>query len=140
MESEPFDSILDQIAELLEVADENKKEAIKGKVDKDLMNQLDFLEMKVQFFRNVTDQALKMSGITDEELGSHIENFSDNPTTKSQKMIARADQLKKKLQVLEKQYELRFRAAKMQKKQEKSTGKKRKKKFKKLGGQGWLPL
>ncbi|ADI38931.1 hypothetical protein [Waddlia chondrophila] len=140
MESEPFDSILDQIAELLEVADENKKEAIKGKVDKDLMNQLDFLEMKVQFFRNVTDQALKMSGITDEELGSHIENFSDNPTTKSQKMIARADQLKKRLQVLEKQYELRFRAAKMQKKQEKSTGKKRKKKFKKLGGQGWLPL
>lgn len=140
MDAEPFDAILDQIAELLEVAGENKKEAIKGKVNQDLINQLDFLEMKVQFFKNVTDQALKMSGISDEELEKNIEELKDNPNTKNQKMVARAGQLKDKLRELEKEYEQRARAAKMQKKQTKSTGKKRKKKFKKLGGQGWLPL
>lgn len=140
MESEPFDILLDQIAELLEVADENKQEAIKGKVSEDLLNQLDFLEMKVQFFRNVTDQALKMSGITDEELNKNIDESKDNPNTQSQRMIARASQLKDKLETLEKQYELRARVAKMQKKQSNSSGKKRKKKFKRLGGQGWLPL
>jgi len=140
VESEPFDILLDQIAELLEVADENKREAIKGKVNEDLLNQLDFLEMKVQFFRNVTDQALKMSGITNEELAKNIDESKDNPNTKSQRMIARASQLKDKLESLEKQYELRARVAKMQKKQSKSSGKKRKKKFKRLGGQGWLPL
>lgn len=140
MEPDPFDPLLDQISELLEIASENKGEAIKGKVDKDLLGQLDFLEMKVQFFKNVTDQALKMSGISEEDLEKNIDQSATNPNSKTQRMIARAGQLKSQLESLEKQYEMRARVAKMQKKQVKATGKKRKKKFKKLGGQGWIPL
>lgn len=140
MEPDPFDPLLDQISELLEIATENKGEAIKGKVDQDVLNQLDFLEMKVEFFKSVTDQALKMSGISEQDLEKNIDQSTTNPNSKNQRMIARAGQLKSQLESLEKQYETRARVAKMQKKQVKATGKKRKKKFKKLGGQGWIPL
>jgi vacuolar-type H+-ATPase subunit I/STV1 len=139
-EPDPFDPLLDQISELLIIASENQGEAIKGKIDQDLLNQLDFLEMKVQFFKNVTDQALKMSGISEEELEKNIDQSITNPNSKMSRMIARAGQLKSQLEVLEKQYEMRAKLAKTQKKQKKATGKKRKNKFKKLGGQGWIPL
>lgn len=139
-EPDPFDPLLDQISELLSIATEHQGESIKGKIDQDLLNQLDFLEMKVQFFKNVTDQALKMSGISEEDLEKSIDQSTANPNSKTQRMIARAGRLKSQLEVLEKQYEMRAKVAKMQKKQTKASGKKRKNKFKKLGGQGWIPL
>lgn len=139
--SDPLDLLLDQISDLLAIAQENKGEAIKGKVDSDIEQQLEFLEQKVEFFRKVTDEAIKMSGVNEEQLQKDIDNSLDNPSTKKQKMVARAGQLKTQMQSLEKEYELRGRMAKLQKKRVKSnTGKKRKRKFKKLGGQGWLPL
>ncbi len=137
---DPLDLLLDQISDLLAVAQENKGEAIKGKVDKDIEQQLDFLEQKVEFFRKVTDEAIKMSGVNEEELEKNIKESVEDPQRKNQKMVARAERLKTQMQMLEKEYEQRGKLAKLQKKRVKATGKKRKKKFKKLGGQGWLPL
>jgi hypothetical protein len=140
VDSNPFDPILDQISELLAIAEENKSQPIKGEIDQDVLAELDFLEIQVDFFRRVTDQAIKMSGLSEEDMKNSIDTSMENPTSKPQKMIERAGKLRSQLQTLEKHYEMRAKVAKMQKKSVKSTGKKRKKKFKKLGGQGWLPL
>lgn len=140
MEQNPFDPLIDQISELISLADENKTEAIKGRVNPDLLDQLDLLEFEVEFFRRVTDQAFRKSGISEDDLKKQVRQSVSDPNSKDEKLLARASLLKDQLQSLERHYAIRAQAAKMQKKQKNDSVKKRKKKFKKLGGQGWIPL
>lgn len=140
MEQNSLDQLINQISELLNLADEHKKEAIKGKANPNLIDQVELLEFEVEFFKRVTDQALKKSEISQEDLTRNIERTVSNSSSKNEKLLARASHLKSLLQSLERHYAMRADAAKMHQKQKKESGKKRKKKFKKLGGQGWIPL
>lgn len=137
---DPFEHLLDQIADLLALAQENKSKTIKAKLDKDIHRQLDEIEKGVELFRKITDDALKKSGISEETVKKNISEPSDVLSRKEKRLLERTKKLKSELQVVESEYAIKCNIAKLQKKKLKTAGKKRKRKFRRLGGQGWIPL
>ncbi|MGA8164025.1 MAG: hypothetical protein WB791_03250 [Waddliaceae bacterium] len=133
-----FGQILDQITDLLALTEENKGKAFPGKLDDKIKSELEVIEQEVELFQKLTDEAIKRSGIKqDEQLK---ESPASDLTNRDRRILKRAEKLKKEI-VSEKRYWSRqSHLAKMQEKKAKTTGKKRKKKFKRLGGQGWMPL
>ena len=89
-----------------------------GKIDQKVKDQLDLLEREVEFFSRVTEQAIKMNEVGEEELQGEIKKSLSNPSSKIHKMIERADSLKSNLETLETHYELRARLAKKKNKRQ----------------------
>lgn len=136
-----FEDILEQIADLLSMAHEKGGKALsEEKLDENIEEQLEELEKGVEAFRQITDEALKRSGIDEEMVRATIQNPGQDLGRKDKKILEKANKLKRELEKIEREFAKKSQLAKTQKKKAKTAGKKRKKKFKKLGGEGWLPL
>jgi len=135
-----FDEILDHIAELLALARNNEEKlSSEKKLGGEVEEKIADLETQMRVFRRVTDEALKRCGVDDEA----IEKIMHKPNQvlgKEKRILMKAKKLKNECQKLESEYARKGRLAKLQKKENKTAGKKRKKKFKRLGGEGWMPL
>lgn len=137
----PFDEMFDQIADMLAMAEKHKGTPLKGEPMEDgIEKQVDELEKQVEFFRKVTEEAMKMSGLKDKDLEETIENPTRDLDPKERRALQRARELKKRVVDMELEYARMTKIAKLHKRKAKTEGTKRKKKFKRLGGQGWMPL
>lgn len=136
----PFDHLFDQIADMIELAQNKKSSALTGKLDEDIDEQLDELERSVELFKEITDIAIERSGLNKDTLEASIENPPTSFSHGQKRIMERASKMKDELKKIENEFNRQRMIAKVQKKKAKTTGKKRKKKFKRLGGQGWMPL
>jgi len=136
----PFEQLLDQITDLLALTEENKRKVSSGKLDPAIQDKLDQVEKDVELFHKITQNAIKKSGINQEVLDQNIGNPPDNLPSKERKILERAQKLKKELESEERKWAIKKSIVKRQEKKAKTIGKKRKKKFKRLGGEGWMPL
>ena len=136
----PFDHLFDQIADMIALTQDKKSQAFTGKLDDDIEEQLDELENSVELFKEITERAIEKSGINRDTLQATIDNPPTSFSQGQKRIIERASKMQEELKKIESEFNRQRMIAKMQKKKSKSTGKKRKKKFKRLGGQGWMPL
>jgi len=137
----PFEDIFEQISDLLSLAQENEGKALSDeKLPEGLEEQLDELEKGVELFRKITDEAVKRSGIDEEMVDKTIHRPSTELGRSDKKILEKAKKLKGELENIEREFARKTQAVKLHKKKAKTAGKKRKKKFKRLGGQGWMPL
>jgi hypothetical protein len=137
----PFEQIFEQIAELLAITQESQKKPFSTeKLDDDIDEQVDDLEKQIGFFKKITDEALKRSGLDDQTLQKTINNPPNEFGSKDKRILDRAKKLRSDLENLEREFSRKSSIVKLQKKKAKTAGKKRIKKFKRLGGQGWMPM
>jgi hypothetical protein len=144
-EPNPFEKVFDQIADLLEFAQKNKAQFLISKEKKEPLEphfeeQLERVEQTIEIFRKITDKALRASGLDEATVQSNTQTIPEGFGTKDKKNLERAKKLRGELEGMEKEFVTWQTIAKLQKKREKNQGKKRIKKFKRLGGQGWMPL
>lgn len=125
---------------LSQVRGKDNESFVKESLDDDVGSKLEALEQQMQFFRQVTEEAIKRSGIDSKELEGNVQTPPKEFAGKDRRIIERAKNLKAELKSLEKEYDDKVVFFKMHAKKQKTAGKKRKKKFKRLGGQGWMPM
>jgi len=136
----PFEAIFKQISDLLLTIQEKPDPVIPQKNQSSIEEQLDHLEQYLTFFRNITNEALVKSGLNEESLQKTIDTPQETSDRRERKVLDKAKKLKDDIKNLELEVAKKTTAAKIQKRKTKTEGKNRKKKFKRLGGQGWMPL
>ena len=140
-----FEAILEQIANLLKFAQDNKAQLFAPKEDQkpfdpQIEKQLQDVEKTIEIFTKITDKALITSGLDESTIQSNVQAIPETFEAKDRRLLQKAKKLRGELEVMEKEFASWHTIAKMRKKIEKTEGKKRVKKFKRLGGQGWTPL
>lgn len=136
----PFEALFKQISDLLLTIQEKPDPVVPQKNQSSIEEQLDHLEQYLTVFRNITNEALVKSGLNEESLQKTIDAPQETPDRRERKVLDKAKKLKEDLKNLETEVAKKTTAAKIQKRKAKTEGKNRKKKFKRLGGQGWMPL
>lgn len=137
----PFEDIFEQISDLLSLTQEKEELGLsEKKLPEGIEEQLDELEKGVELFRKITDEAVKRSGVDEELVQKTIHNPTQELERSDKKILDKAKMLRGELENIEREFARKTHAVKLQKKKNKTAGKKRKKKFKRLGGQGWMPL
>lgn len=141
----PIENLLDQIAELLKFAEKNAGKPLNRKNTPEIEQQLHQLEDLVAQFDQLTQEQIKLSGITDEEIKK---TFSD-PTTVSQQnkqIMNRSLDLARdatflKIALKSAIDQIKKGLATPDKETKKKDVRKRQKKFKQMGGDSkWMPL
>lgn len=144
MKEDPFEKMVDQLYQLLELIEEAKKKELVDEFPPDIEERLSQLELGVEIFKKINAQALNEAGISDDELKNLVR--SPFKGGKGYSTLERAKKLRKIVQEMEGNYNVEYQIAK---RREKTFGKKegaknvaraRKKKFKRLGGDDWVPL
>ena len=142
-EKNPFEELMEQLADLLVTLNENQGKILDDKeMPTDIDKQLEELENDINLFVKITDEALKKSGVTEDELIRKIGDPSELRNRRDKRLVERAAILKAELQQMERNLSGYVRGIKMGKKKFGKKGRKRKSKFKRLGGddKGWMPL
>ncbi|PJD95761.1 MAG: hypothetical protein CK425_07580 [Parachlamydia sp.] len=141
MKEDPIEKMVDQLYQLLDLIEEAKKKELVDEFPPDIEARLNQLELGVEIFKKINAQALTEAGISDDELKNLVRSPSKGGST-----LERAKKLRKIVQEMEGNYNVEYQIAK---RSEKTFGKKqgvknvaraRKKKFKRLGGDDWVPL
>lgn len=144
-EDKQLEQLLEQMSDLTETIYKNRSKTFKEKLPENIDDQLELLEMQVQLFQKATNKALKESGEDEESLKAAIKSPPSNLSRKEKALLERSEKLKKEAITLEKQYAKQAELLKIKKKRYgkkgTSTGKARKRKFKRLGSKkGWKPI
>ena len=134
MSRSPLDLILDQIMEMLQTVEANKKNPISTPPTPELQKQIEKLRKDVETFSKIT------ASLT--ENATHIPpvKLPEELEKQEQQAIDRAEKLRKEVQNM--QLDLSIKIAKAKGDQPKKLVKKRKNKFRGLGdsGKGWKRL
>ncbi|MEX1012266.1 MAG: hypothetical protein WD595_00370 [Waddliaceae bacterium] len=135
-EDEPvFKDMVRELNEILAYIESNKDNVLKGDLPKGVEEMLETIEIETELFKLIGKQLVEEG-----------KKSNPNPKELSSKEIRLQNQLEKMKEhagELKKSVELQTKAAKSaeKKKPKKLSSKERKKKFKKIGGDGdWLPL
>lgn len=145
-EKNPFEQLLDQIADLLTQITEGKLAGKTGEIPEDIEDQLDILENQVALMQKVNEEAMKLSGLESKEVTETVQS-PEKLKGRDKKFVEKTGKLKTELVKLEEEYSAMRRASKLSEKKhgkgdKKKFGEKRKKKFRNMGGdgKGWMPL
>lgn len=136
----PFEDLFKQLTDLLANIQEKPEPTLTTEIKSDIEKQLGNLEQSIGFFQKVTQEAIIKSGLNEESIKKMVDNPESYFDRKNRKILDKAKKLKEDLEGFEKIVEKKKTTAKIQKRKAKTEGKNRKKKFKRLGGQGWMPL
>jgi hypothetical protein len=148
-EKNPFDNILGQISEMLNLIQKNQDKKLSGEgVSPEAEKDLAHLEAILQMYNEVANETLKFQGESPEILAKKIEDKSSEFSREQQKFLKKAENLKKEIFDLQTIYTIPQQPVDTQKKKvakksaQKKHGDARKKKFKRLSGgdKGWMPL
>ena len=139
-EENPFDKLLDQLTDLIALTQDEKENYLKGDLPEDIDKQLGELEAELEIFKIITDKALQGAGIGNEWVNKAAEEPPSTLSKSEQRILKRTEKLKKEMEKIEKDFSKQRMFIEMLKKKAKTAGKKRKKKFKKLGGARLDPL
>lgn len=141
----PFDKILDQISDLLKMSQDNKSKLVNPekkdeKLDPSIGEKLEEIERQVDLFKKITERAMSLSGLDEKTVVESVQKVPGSFDLRDKKVIDRAKKLHQQIESAEKDMSLLTNISKMKEQNKKTEGKKRVKKFKRLGGQGWLPM
>lgn len=137
----PFEHLFDQIADLVDFTKNHKEKGISGApLDESIEEQIEQLEAQVVLFQKATEQAMKRCGLSETEVDNVVNNPGDELGQREKKILLKTGRLMADLETIESEYARMSRVVILQKKKAKTQGKKRAKKFKRLGGQGWMPM
>lgn len=132
----PFDEIFRQITELLVNVQGQAVPPLATDKSQMVSEQLDMLEQQLDLFQKITDDVSRESGVNLQKSEGYIAHPED-ASQDDRKILETAQKLKGDLEKLETAFTEKISQVK---KESKTAGKKRKKKFKRLGGEGWMPL
>lgn len=135
----PFDEIFQQISELLINVRQKPVPPISSEDSKAMNDQLNAVEETLKLLEKITDDTAKQSRIHKENTEQIIEH-PENVSKEERKILETARQLRGDLENLENAFTAKMKATNAEAKEKKFAGTKRKKKFKRLGGEGWMPL
>lgn len=135
--SDPVDSFLEGISEIMEKMVKNQANAIQGTISKEIRERLAVVEQQVAFLKRVSEETARAAGITPEEIKASIAN-PDKLGEREKEFIKKSEKLKK--EITKKQEALRT-SVKEKEKEVKKKSTTRKKKFDRTGARkNWKPL
>ena len=150
MDKNPYDKMLDQIAELMQFAYDNAHKPVSPKKEKELEANLEAIEKQVEEFTRLGEGIIQGSGVTDYVYEAMLlDETSEGVTEDTRKLLNKAEELKKEAKkasqnVLTAAAEAKAGGKRLnskKKKEKDSSPQTRKGKFKSLGGyKNWKPL
>lgn len=147
-ENHPFEDMFDQIAELLKFVQDNASKVMdESDLPKGIEEKLSKLEKNVEKFKRMSDELVAQSGVPKQEMKSIMDLSSTELSVDEKRMLEKANQLKAQVE----EAGAKFALAAEEGRQggaalpvvpiKKKFGKKRRKKFKRFGGNDkWKPL
>lgn len=103
----PFEEILNQINDLLQIVADNAEKPLKNELPPDLDSKLSKLEKQVEEFRRISNSYISKLGVTNEDMEAYLKKVAQSSNKKTQKITERTRQLteeiEKKKEILEKQ-------------------------------------
>lgn len=145
MPENPFEKMLNQFYQLLELIEETKSKQVVDEFPPDIEERLTALEKGVELFKKINETAIGDAGITQEDLKRMIANPAKTRTREAN-ILERAKKLRRIVEEIEQAYAVEYQIARRKekvygkKKGAKNIARARKKKFKRLGGDDWVPL
>lgn len=142
-EKNPYEQLFQQISEVLKLIQDNEGKKFDGPLPPDIHQRLDEIENYILILKEFSDKAFAKSGVSESEVKKMI---AEAPTEASRPQVKRLFQMAERLKNDIQKKEIDYSIATGRKKKglsETDSGKKaqqRKKKFKKLGGDHWMPL
>ena len=153
----PFDHLFDQINNLLSfIRERGHIQPKEVKIPDNVEKQLESLRLKVMNFAKLSEEIVRLSGISEEELKKRLQGISDEVPPSTKKMIERSNSIKSEMEQMNDKLEAtlkhvplkdRWLAAQVDGAPESKLlndndyQKKRRGKFKRFGGdQNWKPL
>lgn len=143
MNNMPYEKMLNQIAELMQLAFDNADKPIPPEKAAALETQLADLEKKVQSLKKASDQIASEAGVS----GYSIEAMEQDPNSGIQALLKRAEDLKSEAakgaeDPLQAAAELKAKGKNLKttKSKKSTTPQGRKNKFRSMGGQDWKPI
>lgn len=156
VEKNPFDDLYDKIGYLLTyVKTHSLVEIEEGKIPRDIEQRLDKLQRKLENFNKISEEIIRLSGVSDEELKKRLNGTSEEIPEDGQELIQRGQELKTEAEVVSDKLEKAMQALSLtdsytalpeMPKEEKILDdkeyiKKRRSKFRRFGGDNnWKPL
>lgn len=152
----PFDELYDKISYLLDyVRTHSLVEVEENKIPKDIEQRLDRVQRKLENFNRISEDIIRLSGVSDEELKKRLEGVSDEVPEDGQELIQRGRELKAEAEVINDKLERAMQCLSLNNNytalpetpkeervlDDKEYIKKRKGKFRRFGGDSnWKPL
>lgn len=141
-----LERMLHELSDLFKMVDDKKDQGISSKITPEIQKRLDHVKEMVEKFSDLNAQAFESAGITEEQLRRMVENPSPDLSDKEKRLLEFSKTLKTEVEAAKLQLELiketsgSIYDADRRDKTKKQEIKERKKKFKRLGGDDWLPL
>lgn len=151
----PFDDLYDKITILIDYVKNHAFEIDDDKIPKEIEQRFDKLQRKLDSFNQISEEIVRLSGISNEELKKRLEGTSDEVPEDGKELIQRGREVKAEAEVINDKLEKTLQnIAKTESytalpplpKEEKALDdkeyiKKRRSKFKRFGANdNWKPL
>src|ERR1700722_1672977 len=99
----PLEKILNQIAEMVQIVQEAKKNKFAKELPKDLRERLASFEEGVYLFKKLNDDTIKKIGITKEEVDEAHKKAYTPPFPREVKLLERARKLREVIEVMKRE-------------------------------------
>ncbi len=141
----PFDFIFNELSKILNFIEKNKIDPKADPLPPDILDRMTLLKQKINLLTTLNEKSLQEAGVTQNTIEKNLGD-PDQLTPVARRLITRIQKLKYQAEMQHKEIEKQVRIAKAREKQhgksldQKEMAKRRKKKFKAVGGSNWLPL
>lgn len=152
----PFDDLYDQISHLLNFVQNHTLISMEeNKIPSDIEQRLEKLRKKIESFNKISEDIVKLSGVSDEELKLRLAGESKEVPEDGQQLIQRGKEISKEAEKIDEELEKTLRYVPLSEKSlsaapdtpktrildDKEYTKKRRSKFKRFGSdKNWKPL
>lgn len=142
-EKNPYENVFNQIADILKIIESNEGKKFESELPADIHKRLDEIENHILILKEISDKAFVQAGTSDAEVKKMIaEAASESSRPQVKRLFQMAERLKSEIEKKEINYSVSEdrRKKKLAPTDQKKTSQQRKKKFKRLGGDNWMPL
>lgn len=142
-EDNPIEKMIHQIADMYALVKEYKGKEISANFTPELRERLENLKIAIETFAKLNKEMFASAGISEEDLKKLVENPPETLDKRTREAIEFSKNLKKEIESDRLRLNLSDEAQKPDSSNEKtkSPANQRKKKFKRVGGDGdWIPL
>lgn len=141
-EKDYLEKMLHQIADIFKLIEDNRGKSIHDKLTPELKARLDNIKDVVGKFAELNTKAFEASGLNEEQLEKMVRNPTPSLSEKELRILNLAKKIKTEIEHAKMQLAMQKKneSSLFDKDQKNEDPKKRKKKFKRLGGDTWMPL
>ena len=140
-ENNPLEHMLNQLADIFKMVEEGKTKPLGEKVTPEIKAHLEELKKIVDQFDELNTQVFSSGGVSESDFKKIIDNPPASMPAKQKKIIEFSKKLKKDVELAKKQLRQAPSEEKLMYNKDKQTSEdiaKRKKKFKRMGGNNWI--